>query len=66
MGLDNRRANVKDVPHHSISIHFIFIWVHAHFSGSSFCPRAMGQINGDVPQFPTVYEGELMRAAVRS
>ena len=36
--------NVKDVSHHSISIHFIFIWVHAHYSGSSFCSREMGQI----------------------
>ena len=32
MGLDNRRANIKNVPHHSSSIHFIFIWVHAYFS----------------------------------
>jgi len=30
MGLDNGGENVKDISHHSISIHFIFIWVNAY------------------------------------
>ena len=35
MGLDKGGENVKDLSHHSISIHFIFLWVHAHYSGFS-------------------------------
>ena len=41
--------DVKNVTHHSISIHFIFIWVHAHYSVTSFCSSAMGPINGYAP-----------------